>query len=67
MRFFCTVFRGMNALGDFIAPLGLRIILAWEFWESGITKLHGENWFAEIQDKFPYPFNLMPVDVSWTL
>jgi uncharacterized membrane protein YphA (DoxX/SURF4 family) len=28
--------------------LALRLIFAWEFWEAGLTKLNGENWFAEI-------------------
>ena len=26
-----------------------------------------ENWFADIQSQFPWPFNVVPVDLSWTL
>lgn len=62
----------LNAAHDWIAPLFLRLILAWEFYESGITKLRGENWFADIpwadwQMGFPWPFSQLPVDVNWFL
>lgn len=50
-----------------IGLLPLRWLLAWEFWESGLEKLHGSNWFADIQDRFPFPFNLLPVDLSWSI
>jgi putative oxidoreductase len=56
-----------NWVGEFLPQLGLRLLLAYEFWESGVEKFRGENWFADIQDKFPFPFNLVPVDVSWAL
>lgn len=62
------IFTGiLNRIGDFLPQLGLRFLLAWEFWDSGITKLQGQNWFADIQQAFPYPFNVIPVDVSWFL
>jgi putative oxidoreductase len=54
-------------VGDWLALLPLRLLLAWEFWESGIVKLQGENWFGDVQDAFPFPFNLVPADVSWFL
>ncbi|MFP8823474.1 HvfX family Cu-binding RiPP maturation protein, partial [Enterobacter cloacae] len=41
------------------------LLLGWEFFESGLEKFRGENWFADIHEKFPYPFNLVPVDASW--
>jgi len=47
------------------APLFLRLLLAYEFAESGLEKLHGENWFADLT--FPFPINLLPVNISWTL
>jgi putative oxidoreductase len=47
--------------------MGLRLLLAWEFWESGVEKFNGDNWFADIQGDFPFPFNLVPVDISWFL
>lgn len=57
----------LDGIGDWLAPLGLRLLLAWEFWEAGIEKFRGENWFASIQSDFPFPFNIVPPDISWTL
>jgi putative oxidoreductase len=58
---------GLAAVGDWFGLLPLRLLLAWEFWESGIVKLKGDNWFGDVQDAFPFPFNVVPVDVSWFL
>lgn len=62
----------LRASGDFVWPTALRLILAWEFWEAGITKLNGDNWFAQIpwadwQKGFPTPFDLLPANINWTL
>jgi putative oxidoreductase len=57
----------LHGVGEWLSPLGLRLLLAWEFWESGLEKFRGENWFADIQRDFPFPFNLAPVDLSWSL
>lgn len=57
----------LDGIGDWLAPLGLRLLLAWEFWEAGIEKFRGDNWFATIQADFPFPFNLVPPDISWTM
>lgn len=54
-------------LGNALGPLALRLLLAWEFGIAGLEKLRGRNWFAEIQDQFPLPFSLLPVEVSWFL
>ena len=53
----------LNDLADSIPQLFLRLLLAWEFGESGFEKLHGTNWFADLA--FPFPFNLLPPDISW--
>jgi putative oxidoreductase len=55
----------LQGVGEWLAPLGLRLLLAWEFWESGIEKYRGENWFSGIQADFPFPFNIVPSDISW--
>ncbi len=60
-------FKLLDALGDRLGMLGLRLLLAYEFWQSGIEKFHGDNWFADIQSQFPFPFSAVPVDVSWFL
>ncbi len=48
-----------------LAPLFPRLLLAYEFGESGLEKFNGENWFADLT--FPFPVNLLPVNFSWTL
>ena len=57
----------LDGLGQWLAPLFLRLLLFWEFFESGREKLNGENWFADIQSDFPFPFNVIPADISWTM
>ena len=32
-----------------------------------MAKYRGENWFGSIQDKFPFPFNVVPPELSWLL
>ena len=39
--------------------------MAWEFGKAGIGKFNGQNWFGNVQDNFIFPFNVIPVDVSW--
>ncbi|HVJ61787.1 MAG TPA: DoxX family protein [Tahibacter sp.] len=55
----------LRGAGEVLPRFVLRLIMGWEFWESGLEKLHGENWFADIQTKFPWPFNIVPADLSW--
>lgn len=57
----------LDTIGAYLAPLGLRLILAYEFLESGLVKLRGDNWFAAIQDSFPYPFSILDPQLSWLL
>ena len=59
-QFIC---KPLNAINTWLPQLALRLILAWEFGESGFEKLHGTNWFADAT--FPFPFNLLPPDISW--
>lgn len=59
--------RGLDRAGRWVGALGLRGVLAWEFWEAGVMKFTGENWFADYRDAFPFPFDVMPVEVSWLL
>lgn len=57
----------LDEAGRWLGPLGLRLLLGWEFLESGLEKLHGQNWFADIQAQFPFPFDVIPPDVSWQM
>lgn len=58
-----TVRGQLDRLAPWLAPLGLRLLLAWEFFESGREKLHGQNWFADLQDTFPFPFDQLPASL----
>jgi len=57
----------LRGAGEVIPSLAMRIVMGWEFFEAGLEKLRGENWFADIHDRFPFPFNVVPADLSWTL
>ena|SRR3990170_3606798 len=61
------IFDQLNVAGSFLPQLGLRFLLAYEFWESGVEKYTGKNWFGDIQADFPFPFNHVPVEISWFL
>jgi len=50
-----------------LALLPIRLLMAWEFGRAGLMKLNGTNWFANVQDNFPFPFNVIPVEISWFL
>lgn len=57
----------LRGVGETLPPLVMRIVMGWEFWESGREKLHGENWFGDVQASFPFPFDVIPATVSWAL
>lgn len=59
--------RGLDRIGTWLPQLALRALIGWEFLEAGIEKLGGQNWFADIADKFPFPFSALPPGVSWFL
>jgi len=60
-----TVIEKLNVINTWLPQLALRLLLAWEFGESGFEKLHGTNWFADLT--FPFPFNLLPASISWNI
>lgn len=57
----------LELLGAYLPQLGLRLILAYEFWVAGGEKFNGANWFADIQSSFPFPLNYVPAEISWQL
>ena len=57
----------LDGIGLWLGMLGLRLLLGWEFFESGLEKFRGENWFADIQDRFPFPFSIVPPQISWQM
>ena len=57
----------LESAGDWVALLAIRLLMAYEFGNAGIMKFNGNNWFANVQDNFPFPFNVIPVEISWFL
>ena len=60
-----TVVDILTPTGDWFALLPIRLLLAWEYGRAGLMKYNGNNWFANVQDNFPFPFNVVPVEISW--
>ncbi|MEM7282324.1 MAG: DoxX family protein [Pseudomonadota bacterium] len=58
------VFAGLTHF-DGVASLLMRLILAPVLIAAGWEKLNGENWFSHIQDSMPFPFGILPVELSW--
>jgi len=61
------LFAKLDLLGLWLGLLSLRILLGWDYFESGLEKYRGENWFADIADRFPFPFSLVPPEISWQM
>lgn len=57
----------VDPAGDWLALLPIRLLMAWEYGRAGLMKYNGNNWFANVQDNFPIPFNVIPVEISWFL
>jgi len=57
----------LEPAGNWVALLPIRLLMAWEFGRAGMMKYNGNNWFANVQDNFPFPFNVIPVEISWFL
>ncbi len=55
----------LNPAGDWVALLPIRMLMGYEFYKAGIMKFHGNNWFASVQENFLFPFNYVPVEISW--
>lgn len=61
------VINALDSTGEWSAMLPIRLLMAYEFGRAGMMKLNGNNWFANVQDNFPFPFNVIPVEISWFL
>lgn len=56
-----------ESFGKDVSLLALRLFIAYEFLEAGLEKWYGQNWFADIQQSFPFPFNLLSANFNWVL
>ncbi len=57
--------RFLDGSGDWFALLLIRLLMGYEFGKAGLMKFNGNNWFANVQDNFPFPFNVLPVELGW--
>lgn len=58
----------LRSAGDWVAPLGLRLLLAYEFYSAGTMKAGIDGtpgWFAN--KAFPAPFDWFPASMNWTM
>ena len=62
-----SVIRALDKCAPWLGLLAVRILMGWEYLESGLEKFHGENWFTDIQSQFPFPFNIVHPAISWQM
>lgn len=62
-----SVIRRLDGAAPWIGLLAVRVLMGWEYLEAGLQKFHGQNWFNDIQEQFPYPFSVLPTAVSWQM
>jgi putative oxidoreductase len=63
----------LDPLGDWVALLPIRLLMAYEFAKAGLGKfgasdtLYGDvpKWFAGTADSFPFPISLFSVEFNW--
>ncbi|MCX2687343.1 DoxX family protein [Pseudomonas sp. DCB_AW] len=67
MTAFTHPFSHIDRIGNWSADVPLRLFLAWEFFESGLEKYNGTNWFGDLQSSFPFPFSALPAALNWQL
>lgn len=60
-----TLLQQLDRLAAWGWDIPLRLFLAWEFFESGLEKWNGDNWFEQIHANFPFPFNHFSAGFDW--
>ena len=69
IKFYDQLTDRLKGAGDWVAPLGLRLLLAAEFYGAGAMKLgagsEAPGWFAR-QD-FVFPFGILSANMNWVM
>ncbi|AKS40963.1 HvfX family Cu-binding RiPP maturation protein [Wenzhouxiangella marina] len=59
----------LRAAGDWLAPLGLRLLLAHEFFTAGMNKFRvgseAPGWF--VNQEFAFPFGMLSANLNWMM
>jgi len=70
LNFYDKLTQRLNGAGEWLAPIGLRLLLAYEFWQAGVLKFRdpGGNvsGFHEGLD-FAFPFGIFPAGLNFFL
>ena len=62
-----SVIRSLDSAASWLGLLAVRVLMGWEYLEAGLEKFRGQNWFADIQSQFPFPFSVVPPTISWQM
>ncbi|MEY2866696.1 MAG: hypothetical protein RIQ43_722 [Pseudomonadota bacterium] len=62
-----SVIRSLDGAAPWLGLLAVRVLMGWEYLEAGLEKFRGQNWFADIQSQFPFPFSVVPPTISWQM
>ena len=62
-----SIIRKLDGSAPWLGLLAVRVLMGWEYLEAGLEKFRGQNWFADIQSQFPFPFNSVPPAISWQM
>jgi putative oxidoreductase len=65
-----SIVNAIQPAGEWIALLPIRLLMAYEFGKAGFGKYAADGvprWFANTQDNFLFPFNVIPAELSWFL
>ena len=63
----------LDPVGDWIALLPIRLLMAYEFGSAGLRKFRSSDtlwgdvpgWFASSLENFPFPISLFPASFNW--
>lgn len=62
-----SVVHWLDGAAPWLGLLAIRVLMGWEYLEAGLEKFQGQNWFADIQSQFPFPFSSVPPAISWQM
>ncbi|TVS11519.1 MAG: DoxX family protein [Wenzhouxiangella sp.] len=67
IKFYDELTQRLRGSGDWVAPIGLRLLLAYEFWTAGHGKFtvgtEAPRWF--VNQDFVFPFGLLSANMNW--
>ena len=65
----------LESASVWIALLPIRLLMSYEFASAGFNKFNASetlwgdvpSWFANSQSGYPFPFNVLPIELNWFL